>query len=461
MMHVAEAGQALSAQVIGRDIEFTGVSTDSRHLKAGDLFVALKGDRFDGHAFLEQAAQAGAAAVLVDHPSPSQGLPQIVVDDTTLALGRLGQYWRRKFDLPLVALTGSSGKTTVKEMLAAVLRANVATTANVPDPTAAVLATRGNLNNHIGVPLTLLELRHRHRYAVIEMGMNHAGEIRYLSELAEPDVALINNAGLAHLEHLGSPEAIARAKGEIFTGLSSDGIAVFNADDRFAPLWRELAAQHRQIIFGMDVPAAVSAQYTLQALDSEITFTTPLGSAATRLPAPGLHNVRNALAASAAATALAVPPRTIAAGLAHYQGVQGRLQRKHGVHGVTIIDDSYNANPESVRAAIAVLAQLPGRSWLVLGDMGELGADAPALHAQIGEAARSAGIDRLLALGELSQHAVQAFGAGARHFASVEALLQAIVPELASDVTLLIKGSRFMRMERLIAALTGEAGGLH
>ncbi len=453
MMNVSQAAQALGAQFHGRDVEFTAVGTDSRALRRGELFVALKGERFDGHAFVAQAAVAGAVAALVERVDETVALPQIVVANTTRALGRLGNFWRRRFKVPLVALTGSSGKTTVKEMLAAILRA-----ASGED---AVLATRGNLNNHIGVPLTLLELRREHRYAVIEMGMNHAGEISYLTRLAEPDVALIINAGTAHLEHLGSAEAIARAKGEIFEGLKSDGVAVFSAEDRFAPLWRALAGGKRQLEFGIETRAAVTATCKIRQLDSEIVLKTPLGEAAAVVPAPGLHNVRNALAASAAVSALAVPVATIATGLARFHGIRGRLQRKQSRSGATVIDDTYNANPDSVRAAIDVLAQQPGKKILVLGDMGELGGEAAALHAQVGDYARHAGIDRLLSLGEMSAHTVRAFGAEARQFARIEDLVVAITPLLTPDTTLLVKGSRFMRMERVVEAVTGEAMEIH
>ena len=452
MMRISEAAQALGAQYSGGDAEFTAVSTDSRALKRGDLFVALKGEQYDGHAFVAQAAAAGAAGVLVESARADVNLPQIVVADTLHALGRLGNHWRRQFAIPLVALTGSNGKTTVKEMIAGILREAVAMQSPNAQPQSSVLATRGNLNNHIGVPLTLLELRREHRYAVIEMGMNHAGEINYVTRLAEPDVALITNAGVAHVENLGSSHAIALAKGEIFAGLKAGGTAVINADDRFAPVWRELAAGRQQIEFALDAPAAVTATYRLRELDSEIVLNTPLGSARAVVPAPGLHNVRNALAASAAATALAVPTATVAAGLARFSGVKGRLQRKLGLNGSTLIDDTYNANPDSARAAIAVLAQARGNKLLVLGDMGELGAGAGAMHAEIGEFARAAGVTRVFTLGELSAHTAQAFGAGARHFTRIEDLIAEIGNALAPGVTMLVKGSRFMRMERVVSS---------
>jgi UDP-N-acetylmuramoyl-tripeptide--D-alanyl-D-alanine ligase len=450
MMLVSQAARALGARHTGGDVEFNAVNTDSRAIRHGDLFIALKGERFDGHSFVAQAAAAGAAAAIVSRASDIK-LPQILVEDTTRALGRLGNYWRGQFDIPLVALTGSNGKTTVKEMLAAILREACKTSQPpISDSQSGVLATRGNLNNHIGVPLTLLELRRQHRYAVVEMGMNHAGELSYITRLAEPDVALIINAGVAHMENFGSTEAIARAKGEIFEGLKAGGVAVFGADERYAPLWRELAAGKKQLDFALEAQAAVTATYEIRQHDSEIALRTPLGAARAVVPAPGLHNVRNALAASAAATALAVPAATVAAGLARFGGVNGRLQYKVAACGAALIDDTYNANPDSARAAITVLAQAPGRKLLVLGDMGELGRDAAAMHAQVGEFARQAGIDRLLTLGELSAHATQSFGAGARHFTRLEELLAAIESSLARDMTLLVKGSRFMRMERVV-----------
>jgi UDP-N-acetylmuramoyl-tripeptide--D-alanyl-D-alanine ligase len=460
MMTLNEAARALCARVVGPDVLFTGVSTDTRTLKAGDLFVALRGERFDGHRFLAVAADAGAAAAMVEPVAahaPSS-LPLLVVPATRLALGRLAAHWRARHRLPLVALTGSSGKTTVKEMLAAVLREATVQRSGAAGEQA-VLATRGNLNNDIGVPLMLLELGDSHRYAVIEMGMNHAGEIRYLTQLALPDVALVNNAGRAHIEFLGSEEAIARAKGEIFEGLSGSGIAIINADDRFAPLWRELAVGRRRIEFGLESSAAVSATYRLSEATSEIVLTTPAGSASATLYAPGVHNVRNALAAAAAAVALDIPASTIALGLHRYAGVKGRLQLKRGLRGVQVIDDTYNANPESVRAALAVLAQHHGPRIFVFGDMGELGENAHQLHREVGLAAREARVDRMLALGTHAARAVEAFGALARHHTDAAELIAELTGSLEEGATVLVKGSRFMRMERIVEALTGEAGG--
>ena len=467
MMRLSEAARLLGGALRGTDREFDAVRSDTRALEPRALFVALKGEKFDGHDFLDQAAAAGAAGALVQEPAPrGQGwgvgghgstgaLPLIMVNDTRLALGALAAHWRSRFDIPLVAVTGSNGKTTVKEMLAAILR-EVHDEPRATGHESRVLATKGNLNNDIGLPLTLLELNPAHRCAVIEMGMNHAGEIRYLGALARPDVALVTNAGMAHRQFFDSEEAIARAKGEIFEALPARGTAVINADDRHAPLWRGLAAGRRIVEFGLEHEAAVTARYTLRFLESEIVVNTPAGEAAALVRAPGVHNVRNALAASAAAHALAVSPGDIAAGLVRFSGVKGRLQRKPGAGGSALIDDTYNANPDSARAAISVLALAAGEKFLVLGDMGELGPGARALHAAIGEAARAAGVDRLYTLGELSRAAARSFGAGAREFEEADALVAAVRADLGPRTTLLVKGSRFMRMERVVDALSVE-----
>jgi UDP-N-acetylmuramoyl-tripeptide--D-alanyl-D-alanine ligase len=459
-MRLSEAATVLGGKLAGGDAPFTGVGTDTRTLHAGELFVALRGDKYDGHRFLPQARAAGAAAAMVEEAAgltPEHDLPLLSVADTRIALGDLAASWRARFAIPVVALTGSSGKTTVKEMLAAILREAIRR-AGTADETEAVLATRGNLNNDIGMPLTLLGLRAEHRYAVVEMGMNHAGELRALTKLARPDVALVNNAGSAHIEYLGSHEAIARAKGEIFEGLGPRGIAVINADDRFAPLWRELAGGATRVEFGLEQAADVTADYELDAADSALVLKVRGGEARTTIAAPGLHNVRNALAAAAAAVALEIPLDVIAAGLQAFSGMKGRLERKRGLQGATVLDDTYNANPESMRAGFAVLARAAGKKLLVLGDMGELGAAAAALHTELGAAARAAGIDRLFALGEQSKQTAAAFGSGATHYASIEELLADVKQALAPDVTVLVKGSRFMRMERVVQAIVSDEG---
>ena len=456
MLRLLEAALATGGRVVGEDTAFDAVSTDSRAIQAGDLFVALRGERFDGHDFVDDCLQHGAAAAMVDARwQAGQTGPLLVVEDTRLALGTLASYWRGKFTLPMAAVTGSNGKTTVKEMLASILRANSADDA--------VLATQGNLNNDIGLPLTLLKLRAAHRYAVIEMGMNHPGEISYLTRLAKPGVALINNALPAHLEGLGSVEAVAHAKGEIFEGLADDGTAIINIDDQFAPLWKQLAAPRKVLTFGLDHTADVSADYRLHSDRCELVLKTPQGEAAVLLPAPGMHNVRNALAATAAATAMGVLLSAIVGGLQQYGGVKGRLQRKTGLHGSTVIDDTYNANPASMRAAIDVLAACPGKRVLVLGDMGELGEAAAEMHREIGTYAKQAQLDRLLVLGELSKEMAAGFGTGAQHFESPEALGEELNKQLTADTTVLVKGSRFMRMERVVALLLAdtEKGSKH
>ncbi len=440
MMLISEAAAALNANFTGADAVFTSVGADSRKIVPGQLFVALKGEHFDGHEFAGTAIQQGAAAVLV--AQPVKVAPAIVVEDTYQALGKLAAYWRSKFNMPVAGITGSSGKTTVKEMLAAILRADTSAES--------VLATQGNLNNHIGLPLTLLKLNAQHRYAVIEMGMNHTGEIAYLTSLTKPNVALINNAGSAHLGELGSYEAIAKAKGEIFEGLTEDGVAVINADDQFAPLWKTLVGSRKTLTFGLENPADVSAKYRLHADSSILDISTPHGICQVELPAPGLHNVMNALAATSAALAMGVDFPAITAGLQQYAGVKGRLQSLPGLHNAQVIDDTYNANPISMRAAIEVLKAKPGKKLLVLGDIGELGPDAPELHAEIGQYAKAAGIDALFTLGIHSERMSQAFGAGAQHYLTVETLVADLLKAMEAHCTVLVKGSRFMAMERVV-----------
>jgi len=443
MMQLSEAAAMLGVPFAGTDVEVLRVCTDSRSIQPGDLFIALRGEKFDGGAFAAQALQQGAAGVVLDAAQAPELAAAIRVDDTRLALGRLAAAWRRRFAIPVVAITGSNGKTTVKEMLAAILQVETGSDA-------AVLKTEGNLNNDIGLPLMLLRLRGTHQFAVLEMGMNHAGEIDTLTRLARPDVALVNNAMTAHIGFLGSIENIARAKGEIFHGLTDAGIAVFNADDPHAGLWRESNARRCVVDFGIGQPASVRGQYQPRDFGSALAITLPHACLEIALQVPGEHNAMNALAAAAAAFALDVSLRSIDVGLSGFTGVKGRLQRKPALHGSTFLDDTYNANPDSVKAALAVLAQQPGRKVLVLGDMGELGADAVAMHAQIGQAARAAGVDRLLALGDLSKETVAAFGAGAMHFERIQELLAELENELAPGTTVLVKGSRFMQMERVV-----------
>jgi UDP-N-acetylmuramoyl-tripeptide--D-alanyl-D-alanine ligase len=436
-MRLHEVAQALNAAAVGADVAIDGVVTDTRKLSPGCLFVALRGPRFDGHSFAARALEQGAAAVMLAADAQMSISPAIVVDDTLQALGKLAAWHRSRMPARIAAITGSNGKTTVKEMLAAILAAEAGE--------ASVLATEGNLNNDIGMPLTLLKLTPEHRYAAIEMGMNHPGEIAYLTQIARPDVALVNNALRAHLEGLGSVEAIARAKGEIYAGLKPDGIALINADDPHAPLWRSLAVMHKVIGFGFAADADVRI-----VAESPLTLETPAGRIAAELRVPGRHNLRNAAAAASLALALDIPVAAIAQGLASYSGVKGRLQAHACILGATLIDDTYNANPDSVLAAIQVLAARPGQRILVLGDMGELGPNAAELHREVGLKAKAAGIERLLCLGEMTHNTVATFGQGSMHFERIEELLAEIECALGPEVTILVKGSRFMQMERVV-----------
>jgi UDP-N-acetylmuramoyl-tripeptide--D-alanyl-D-alanine ligase len=443
MMDLSEAVRVLGGRLSGANARFAGVSTDTRTLRAADLFVALRGERFDGHRFLKEAAAANAAAALVDRSYAGEfPLPVAIVEDTRLALGQLARDWRARFGPALIAVTGSNGKTTVKEMLAAILRAHAGADA--------VLATRGNLNNDIGVPLTLLSMREAHRWCAIELGMNHKGEIAYLAALTRPTVALVNNAQREHLEFMRSVEEVAAENASVYEALAAQGIAVVNADDPQAAFFRARAGSRRVVDFGIEGEAAVTARYALAALTSELAIRTPGGEVQATLAIPGLHNVRNALAAAACAVAAGVAPEAIGEGLSAFRPYSGRLQVRKTRAGATLIDDTYNANPDSVRAAIDVLAACPGPTVLVLGDMGEVGEHGRDFHREVGAYAKTKSISALLALGEATRHAVEAFGPGARHFARVEDLL----PHVTGS-SILVKGSRFMKMERVVAALTG------
>jgi UDP-N-acetylmuramoyl-tripeptide--D-alanyl-D-alanine ligase len=452
MMRLSEAGASFGVMHQGPDVEFLAVGTDSRAVIPGMLFVALKGERFDGHDYVREVLARGAAGAMVERAwaEANPGLPLIPVNDTRLALGQLAAAWRGRFAIPLLGITGSNGKTTVKEMCAAILRAQFGGARE------SVLATEGNFNNDIGLPLTLLKLRPTHRAAVIEMGMNHAGEIDYLTRLAAPTVALVNNAQRAHLEGLGTVQDVALAKGEIFVGLAPDGVAVFNADDPQAGIWRELSRDRRQVSFGLDHEADVRGTFIPHGLGGELRLDTPDGHFTVALAVPGRHNARNACAAAAAALAAGATPDAVKQGLEIFTGVKGRLQRRVGRHGALVVDDSYNANPDSMRAAIDVLASVPGKRIFVMGDMGEAGSAAAQFHDEIGGYAKSHGIDRLFCLGELSVAAAANFGEGGQHFTRIEDLLKALAGELDAQTTVLVKGSRFMKMERVVAALADE-----
>ncbi len=481
LMMLSEAARATGGRLSGLDVPIEWVTIDSRRLAPGALFVAIQGETFDGHDFLAQAVAAGASAAMIGSHALAKGcsavvpgLPLVVVEDTRVALGQLAAAHRAQLRGPLVAITASNGKTTIKEMTAAILRAQAALHCAAPlaapaDPldadsaaAAAVLATPGNLNNEIGVPLTLLGICPAHRYAVIEMGMNHPGEISRLTRIAQPDVVVIGNAGVAHIENLGSREAIAQAKGEILEGLRPGGTVVINADDRFAGLWRGLAGTKRVVDFGLEHAAAVSARWRLYEDGAALSLRTPLGEVQARINVPGLHNVRNALAATAATIACGAGLDAVLAGLDGFRPVAGRLRLLPGLGGSMVIDDSYNANPESALAAIEVLAERDGVRVLVLGDMGELGAGGPQMHAEVGAAARHFGLDLVLTLGEQSARASEAFGLPGRHFRDVDELVAAARQVLDPKVTVLVKGSRFMRMERVVGQLAATpADGVH
>jgi UDP-N-acetylmuramoyl-tripeptide--D-alanyl-D-alanine ligase len=453
---LAEFAHLCGGRLEGADAAFGDVVTDTRNLKRGQLFVALSGPNFNGADFIGAALNAGAAGAVVNAAQPAR-LPQIVVPDTQAALERAARAWRARFDGALIGVAGSNGKTTAKEMTAAIL-------AQAGD----CLATRGNLNNHIGVPLTLLRLNAAHRFAVIEMGANRAGEVAALVALARPSIGLITNAGAEHLEGFGSLEGVARAEGEMVAGLAATATAVINADDEFAPLWRG-STPARVVTFGMKSPADFSASEVRTSVGAsgfhtQFRLTAPAGSTVIELALGGAHNVANALAAAAAAASAGATLTHIATGLAGVRAVPGRLQFKQAAGGAWLIDDSYNANPSSVQAAIQVLASLSGRRWLVLGDMGELGDFAAEAHSEIGEFARAQGIERLYATGALMARAVESFGAGARWYPDAPALsaaLEAALKEAGPEVRLLVKGSRFNRLERVVDALTGQAGEAH
>ena len=461
MMDAATACRAIGGVLRGPNAWFTGVSTDSRSLAPGDLFVAIKGDKFDGHDFVSQAFDRGAAVAIValDRAAELAAVVRNAAAETMLcvadpikALGALAKFWRRRFSLPVAGIVGSNGKTTVKEMTAAILRVQFGADK--------VLATAGNLNNAIGLPLTILRLRLGHAAAAIEIGMNHPGETATLSAIAQPTTGVINNAQREHQEFMKSVAEVAAEHASLLAALPESGTAVINADDDFAVFWREVVARRNAdgaslIVrdFGLRAPAAISARCETRLWGSSVEVTTPEGVATFELKAPGRHNVSNALAAIAAATAAGASIGAAAIALTAFRPISGRLHTRIGVNGATIIDDTYNANPDSVKAAIAVLTNAGGAKWLVLGDMGEVGDQGPAFHREIGEYARAAGVDRLLTVGDLATHAVAAFGAGGKHYADQDSLVHDLSAALQRGTTVVVKGSRFMAMERVIERL--------
>ena len=454
MMDTAIAARAVGGSVIGAAVPFVRVTTDTRALAPGDLFVALKGERFDGHDFVAHALASGAAAALVaDSRAASLDGNLIAVADPLHSLGTLAAFWRSRFDIPVVVVVGSNGKTTTKEMIAAIFHA--------AEGESAVAATPGNFNNAIGLPLAVLSLRASHRLAVFEIGMNHRGETRELAQVAQPTIAVITNAQREHQEFMRSVDEVAAEHADAIRALPAGGTAVLNADDPHVAYWREAAADTGVgvVTFGTEQRADVTARYVAHPDGASLDVTTPGGNARFLLQVPGRHMAGNALAAAAAAHAAGLPVTAITLGLERFRPVRGRLVTLPARSGATVIDDTYNANPDSVRAAIDVLAARAAPRWLVLGDMGEVGQDGPQFHREIGAHARTSGIARLFAAGELAREAVSAFGEGGEHFASVEALAARVAGESRAGVTMLVKGSRFMRMERVVTALTGAAAG--
>jgi len=441
-MSLAQSAEAVNGTLIGANVEFERVTTDTRKAAKGDLFVALVGPNFDGHDFVEQAKSSGVAAAMLSRKVQTE-LPYVLVDDTRMSLGQLAAVWRRQFAFPFVAVTGSNGKTTVKEMIASIL-----------GESGPVCVTQGNLNNDIGVPLTLLRVRSTHRYAIIEMGMNHLREISYLSGLTQPDVAVITNAAEAHLEGLGSVAKVAQAKGEIFEGARASATAILNADDPYFEYWKSLIGERRLLSFGIDHPADFSAEYETASDGTNVFMQCSEGRIEMKLPLYGKHNVMNALAASAAASAAGSNLADIRQGLEKLKSVAGRLEVKTGINGARVLDDTYNANPASVAAGLQVLRESKGERILVLGDMAELGDASADIHARVGELARRVGADRVFGFGPYSGKAVDQFGSGGKHFDNQQALIDELRECMNPEVTVLVKGSRKMKMEKVVEQIT-------
>lgn len=441
-LKLSELAAALGCPAPERDVAVDAIVTDSRRADYGALFAALPGSQVDGHDFAPAAVQLGAVALLVSRPL-DLAVPQLVVDDVLRALGRLAGMLRQRLDPVVVGITGSNGKTTVKEMVASILR-----------PVGPLLATRGNYNNELGVPLSLFALEPRHRFAVLELGASRAGDIAYLAEIARPDVALVTNIGPAHLGGFGSLEGVARAKGEIYAALPPDGCAVINADEPWAGQWKQVSRAQRVLTFG----SGPECDVRLAGDDKQPVIHTPQGAFELSMALPGAHNRINAAAATAVTLALDIDLDTIRRGLGAVQPVPGRLNFIETVAGWTVIDDTYNANPASLYSALQVLSEMQGTPWLVLGDMKELGTDSPKMHREVGDAARAMGVSRLFATGEMSVHAADAFGEGAEHFDSREALTESLRRQLRPGINCLVKGSRSMGMEAVVAAITRDVG---
>ncbi len=445
-MLLNEVAKATNGSLMGEDLTITASSIDTRTLNKGDLYIAIKGENFDGHAFVEKAVIAGAKAILVEQET-NVSQPQIIVKDSHLALAEFAAAWKEKADVTTVGITGSNGKTTVKEMIAGILNIN-----------SSVLFTQGNLNNDIGVPLTLLKLQQENKYAVIEMGANHAGEIEYSSHYAKPDVAVITNVGAAHIEGFGSLQGIAKAKGEIIAGLDMNGTAVLNKDDAFYPVWQEIAGDRKIRTFGIQNDADITAQELESGIEKGIFFTqfvllTETDKIAVKLKLAGQHNVMNALAATACCLSVDISLQQIKQGLEAISPVTGRLQPLSGIQECLVIDDSYNANPDSFKVALDVLKQCKGEHWVVLGALGEMGTESKTIHKELGKLIKSKVVARVLAIGSDAKFSIQEFGKGATFFKSHEQLITALKSEIKGGEAILIKGSRAQKMEKVVAAL--------
>jgi UDP-N-acetylmuramoyl-tripeptide--D-alanyl-D-alanine ligase len=447
-LQLSEIAQAVNGKLVGNDREIGAVGIDTRTLQPDALYIAIKGKNFDGHSFVDSALQAGAGALLLEQAAATD-LPQIIVTDTHLALAELAGYWRKTLPVKVAGVTGSNGKTTVKEMIAAIFATQGST-----------LSTQGNLNNDIGVPLTLLKLDDSHRYAVIEMGANHPGEIAYTSRYAQADVSVITNVGAAHIEGFGDINGVAKTKGEIIESLGETGIAVLNRDDDFYDFWLKLAGKRQSVSFGLnagDMRALnVDTSLTPQGFATRFDLKTATEQLPVQLHLAGAHNVKNALAAATVALQFGISLQDIKQGLEQLQPVTGRMQPLLGSKGNIVIDDTYNANPNSLQAALDVLTDCGSDAWLALGAFGELGPDSPAIHAQMGELIKAKSVRRLFATGELARHAVAAFGPGGEFFDNQEQLIETLTKAVTGKETLLVKGSRAQKMENVVAAMVNN-----
>ncbi len=448
-MQLSEIAFCVNGHLSGKDKEVSTVSIDTRTLEVGDLYIAIKGQNFDGHSFIDKAEKAGASAVLVEKKVET-AIPQIIVKDTHLALAELAGAWKNKAHVLAIAVTGSNGKTTVKEMIAAIVNID-----------ANVLSTKGNLNNDIGVPLTLLKLQQQHQYAVIEMGANHVGEIEYCSRYTQPDVAVITNVSAAHIEGFGSLEAIARAKGEIIQSLNDRGVVVLNKDDEFYKIWQELAGDRKVVTFGLNESVDFKAVEINSTIENNEFITryillTNKDEVEIKLRLAGQHNVINALAAAASCSSVGISLQQIKQGLENLKPVTGRLQPLVGERGNLVIDDTYNANPSSLKAALDVLIQCNGKPWVVLGALGEMGVNSANIHKELGELIKSMNVVRLLTIGSDAESTSRKFGVGATFFRSQEQLIKILKQELKGDETILVKGSRSQKMEHIVAELVTD-----